>query len=57
MAKKQSFGDKVAAQKAGQRKMARVILSHKNNKGSFSYREATIEQAEVKDYINANRDS
>ncbi|MEX0772251.1 MAG: DUF4295 family protein [Balneolales bacterium] len=57
MAKKQSFGDKVAAAKASQRKMAKVIMSHKTQKGSFSFRETTMEQDTVKDYIKTNRDS
>ncbi|MEX0928563.1 MAG: DUF4295 family protein [Balneolales bacterium] len=57
MAKKQSFGDKVAAAKAAQRKMAKVIMSHKNSKGTFSFRESTMEQDQVKEYIASNRDS
>lgn len=57
MAKKQSFGDKVAAAKASQRKMAKVIMSHKTQKGTFSFRETTIEQEQVKEYITSNRSS
>ncbi|MEX0780068.1 MAG: DUF4295 family protein [Balneolales bacterium] len=57
MAKKQSFGDKVAAAKASQRKMAKVIMSHKTQKGSFSFRETIMDQESVKDYITTNRDS
>ncbi|MEX0684574.1 MAG: DUF4295 domain-containing protein [Balneolales bacterium] len=56
MAKKQTFGDKTAA-KAAQRKMAKVIMSHKTNKGSFSFRETTIDQDKVNEYISGNRDS
>jgi hypothetical protein len=51
MAKKQVFGEQVLAARASQRKMAKVILSKKSEKGKVVFHEATIEQDKVKDFI------
>ena len=51
MAKKQTFGEKVLAARASQKKMAKVILSKKSGKGKVSFMESTIEQDLAKDFI------
>jgi len=55
MAKKQSFGEKVLAAKLAQRKMAKVIISHKASHGSFKFKEAIVEADKVQDFISANK--
>ncbi len=55
MAKKQTFGSDALAAKAAQRRMAKVIISTKNDKGKYFYREAMVDQDEVKDFIQKNR--
>lgn len=55
MAKKQTFGEKVLASKATQRKMAKVILSKKSNKGTVVFHESTVDQDNVKDFISKNK--
>lgn len=55
MAKKQSFGEKVLAAKMAQRKMAKVIISHKAAQGSFKYKEAVVEAEKVQEFITANK--
>ncbi len=52
MAKQSKMGQKVAR---SDRKMAKVILSVKNNKGSYSFRESIMEQGEAKDFIQKNK--
>ncbi len=51
MAKKQVFGESVLAAKASQRKMVKIILSKKSDKGKVVFQESTIEQDQVKDFI------
>lgn len=55
MAKKQVFGDAAAAVKLSQRKMAKVIISKKNDKGSFSFTEHIINQDNVKDFLSKQK--
>ncbi len=55
MAKKQTFGSDALAAKAAQRRMAKVIISTKNEKGKYSYRETMVDQDNVKDFIQNNR--
>ncbi len=55
MAKKQSFGEKVLAAKLAQRKMAKVIISHKTSHGSTKFRESIIDAERVKEYVADNR--
>lgn len=55
MAKKQTFGDKALQLKQSQRKMAKVILAKKSDKGTFGYREAIVDNETVKDFIAKNR--
>ncbi len=51
MAKKQIYGEQVLAAKATQRKMVKVILSKKSEKGKVAFHESTMEQDQVKDFI------
>jgi len=55
MAKKQSFGEKVLAAKMSQRKMAKVIISHKASHGATKFKEAMVETDQVKDFLSTNR--
>ena len=55
MAKKQAFGSEALQQKAAHRRMAKVVISTKNKNGKFSYKEAVIDQDQVKDFIQNNR--
>lgn len=55
MAKKQVFGSEALQQKASARRMAKVILSTKNENGKYSYREVMIDQDNVKDFIAQNK--
>lgn len=55
MAKKQSFGTEALQQKAAHRKMAKVIISSKNDKGKYAYKEAMIDQEDVKEFIQQNK--
>jgi len=55
MAKKQVFGSEALQQKASARRMAKVILSTKNESGKYSYREVMIDQDNVKDFIDKNK--
>lgn len=51
MAKKQAFGEEAQALKAAQRKMAKVIISTKNDRGKFAFRETMVDQDDVKEYL------
>lgn len=55
MAKKQSFGEDVLRAKASQRRMAKVVISTKNESGKYSYKEVMVEQDNVKDFIQQNK--
>lgn len=55
MAKKQAFGEEAQALKKSQRKMAKVIISTKNDRGKFSFRETMIDQDSVTDFIQKNK--
>ncbi|MFU8811448.1 MAG: DUF4295 family protein [Balneolaceae bacterium] len=55
MAKKQAFGEEAAALKAAQRKMAKVIISQKNARGKYAFKETMIDQDSVKDFIQKNK--
>lgn len=55
MAKKQAFGEEAQALKASQRKMAKVIISTKNARGKYAFRETMIDQESVKDFIDKNK--
>ncbi|HLR90690.1 MAG TPA: DUF4295 family protein [Balneolaceae bacterium] len=55
MAKKQKFGDDSKAQKGAHRKMAKVIISKKNDKGKYFYKETMLDQDKVNDYISKHK--
>ena len=55
MAKKQSFGSDALQAKAAHRRMAKVVISTKNANGKYSYKEAVIDQDNVKDFIQNNK--
>ena len=51
MAKKQAFGAEAQALKASHRKMAKVIISTKNARGKYAFRESMVDQDGVKEFI------
>lgn len=55
MAKKQVFGEEAKSLRENQRKMAKVIISTKNNRGKYSYRETMMDQDKVNDFISKNK--
>lgn len=55
MAKKQAFGQEALQAKAAQRKMAKVIISTKNDKGKYAYKEVMMDQENVREYIQNNK--
>lgn len=55
MAKKQVFGDEAKSLKSAHRKMAKVIISTKNPRGQYSYKETMIDQDSVTDFIQKNK--
>ncbi len=55
MAKKQVFGEDAQQRKGSHRKMAKVIISTKLGNNKFAYREAMVEQNNVREYINENK--
>ncbi|MEX0608729.1 MAG: DUF4295 family protein [Balneolaceae bacterium] len=55
MAKRQSFGSQALQAKAAHRRMAKVIISTKNEKGKFAYKEIMMDQDNVKDFIQQNK--
>lgn len=55
MAKKQAFGEEAQALKASHRKMAKVIISTKNARGKYAFRETMIDQDGVKDFLQKNK--
>lgn len=55
MAKKQAFGEEALALKHSQRKMAKVIISSMNERGKFAFKETMIDQENVKDFIQKNK--
>ena len=55
MAKKQVFGSEALQARASQRRMAKVVISTKNEKGKYSYQETMVDQDSVKDFIAKNK--
>lgn len=55
MAKKQSFGEKVLAAKLAQRKMAKVIISQKIERGTCKFKEAVIDSDKVQEFISGSK--
>jgi len=56
MAKKQTFGTEALEQKAAHRRMAKVIVATKRGNNKYGYKEAIIDQDDVQDFIQKNRD-
>lgn len=57
MAKKQTFGSDALAAKRAARKMAKVVIANKNERGKYSYAEAMIDQENVKEYISKRKEA
>lgn len=55
MAKKQVFGEEAKSLKFAHRRMAKVILSNKNDNGKYSYKETMIDAESVSDFIQKNK--
>jgi hypothetical protein len=55
MAKKQAFGEEAQALKQAQRKMAKVIISTKNARGKYAFRETMMDQDDVSDFLKKNK--
>lgn len=55
MAKKQTFGDKALQARLAQRKMAKVIIAKKSERGTVNYRETIMDADNVKEFIAKNK--
>ncbi|MGF1669379.1 MAG: DUF4295 family protein [Balneolaceae bacterium] len=55
MAKNQAFGEEALLRRAAHRKMAKVVIATKNSRGKFSYKEAMVDQENVKEFIQKNK--
>lgn len=55
MAKKQTFGDKALQAKLAHRKMAKVIIAKKNDRGSVNYKETIMDADNVREFISGNK--
>lgn len=51
MAKKQVFGSEALQAKASARRMAKVVISTRNEKGKYAYREVMIDQDNVQEFL------
>lgn len=56
MAKKQTFGTEALEQKAAHRRMAKVIVAQKMGNNKYAYKEAIIDQDDVQNFIQENKD-
>lgn len=55
MAKKQAFGAQALQMKQSHRKMAKVVVATRNDKGKYSYREAMVDQESAQEFIKQNK--
>ncbi|MFO7800473.1 DUF4295 family protein [Rhodohalobacter sp.] len=55
MAKRQAFGEEAQALKQSQRKMAKVIISTKNERGKYAFKETMMNQDDVKEFISKSK--
>ncbi|HEX6983045.1 MAG TPA: DUF4295 domain-containing protein [Balneolaceae bacterium] len=55
MAKQQTFGSEALKQKGTHRRMAKVIVATKTANNKYGYKEAIIDQDEVKNFIQENK--
>jgi hypothetical protein len=51
MAKRQVFGEEARQKKGTHRKMAKVIISTKSNRGKYAFKETMVDQDSVNDFI------
>jgi hypothetical protein len=56
MAKKKTFGTEGQDQKADKNRMAKVIVAHKTPSNNYAYKEAIIQEDEVQNFIQENKD-
>ena len=55
MAKKQVFGEEAKSLRESQRKMAKVIIATKNERGKYAYKETMMDQDKVTDFISKHK--
>ncbi len=55
MAKNQAFGEEALQKRAAHRKMAKVVIATKNDKGKYAYKESMVDQDRVKEFIQKNK--
>lgn len=55
MAKKQVFGEAALSAKASQRKMAKVVIANKTDRGTYAFNESMIDQESVQEFIRKNK--
>lgn len=55
MAKRQIFGEEAKSLKQAHRRMAKVIISTKNDRGKYAFKETIIDQDSVSNYIQKNK--
>ncbi len=55
MAKRQVFGEEAKSLKSSHRKMAKVIISTKNTRGKYAFRETMVDQESVQDFLKKNK--
>lgn len=56
MAKKQTFGKEALEKKDAHRRMAKVIVARKTDNNNYAYKEAIIDEDDVQDFIQENRE-
>lgn len=56
MAKRQMFGEEARRTKGAHRKMVKVIISAKSARGKYGFKEAMVEQDEVKNFIDQSKE-
>ncbi|MDZ7691883.1 MAG: DUF4295 family protein [Balneolaceae bacterium] len=57
MAKKQVFGEEAQKLKGAHRKMAKVIISTKSTRGKYAFKEAMVDEENVREFISANKEN
>jgi len=55
MAKKQVFGNDAQKKKGTHRRMAKVIISTPSSNNHYAFKEAMVEQEQVKEYIKERK--
>lgn len=56
MAKKKTFGTEEGSDNNSDRRMAKVIVATETGNNKFGYKEAIIDEDDVQDFINENKD-